>query len=122
MQTLGAKLSSSLQRAGDTELASAGKAEEAQKDVKALEGARVALRSAAVQLARIVAPLPARSANALLLKGVEEYADELAGVIDALDAGGAPVTVLQRIFQLRGVLDMQRASIELERKGYDIVG
>src|SRR5579872_172551 len=122
MRTLGAKLSSSLRVAGDIELAEAGKAEEAEKDARALGNARLALRSAAARLARIVAPAPARAANALLLRGVKEYADELGGVIDALQAGGAPVTVLQRIFGLKGVLDMQRASIELEREGYDIVG
>jgi hypothetical protein len=122
MRTLGAKLSSSLQIAGDVELAEAGKAKEAEKDAQALGNARVALRSAAAQLARIVVPAPARPATALLLKGVREYADELGGVIDALNAGGAPVAVLQQIYRLKGVLDMQRASIELERKGYDIVG
>lgn len=121
MQRLGGKLGATLRVAGTIELAAQGKGAAGAKDANALENARVALRSAAVQLARIEPPPDVRSAHALLVSGVNEYADELGAVIDKLHAGGAPVTVLQRIFKFKGVKDMERASIQIEKKGYDIV-
>jgi hypothetical protein len=121
MQALGGELESSLQLAGDTELASAGTKSATTRDAKALVKARIALRTAAAKLARIVPPPSVRSAQALLLKGVTEYADELGSVIDQLEAGSPPVAVLQNILRFQGVKDMETASIQIERKGYSIV-
>ncbi len=122
MQSLGAKLQSSLQVVGEIELASEGTATENAKDLNALGQARAALRAAAAKLALIVAPAAIRTDQALLLKGVHDYADELQSVINQLDKGGAPVTVLQDILTLRGVKEMQQASIAIAKKGYNIVG
>jgi hypothetical protein len=122
MRTLGEKLSASLQLAYEIEVTSAGTKKAASKDAIALENARVALRETAIQLRRIVPPRRARSAQTLMVKGVIEYAEELGGVIVALDAGEDPVAVLPRILDFKGVKDMQNASLELERKGYNIVG
>ena len=121
MQTLGGHLQSSLRLAGKIEVASAGTRSATAKDAKALGQARIALRSAAAKLERIVPPPSLRSAHALLIKGVDEYADELGGVIHQLQAGGAPVVVLQRILRFQGVKDMERASIQIEKGGYSIV-
>jgi hypothetical protein len=121
MQLLGGTLGSSLRLAGEIELAAAGKKSAAVKDATALKQARVALRSAAIRLGRIKPPPEIRAAHALLVRAVKEYADELGGVISRLEAGGAPVTVLQEILRFRGVKDMQRASIQIAKKGYSIV-
>ena len=121
MQVLGAELGSSLRLAGEIELSAAGKSSAGAKDANALKQARLALRSAAVQLGRITPPPGLRGAHALLVKAVNEYADELGGVINRLEAGGPPVTVLLEIFRLKGVRDMQRASIQIAKKGYSIV-
>jgi hypothetical protein len=121
MQVLGSSLETSLRLAGEVELAEAGKKSANSADASALESARRALRSAAVGLKRIVPPGQIRDAHALLIKGVLEYATELGRVISQLHAGGAPVVVLQTILRLKGVLDMQRASIQLAKRGYSIV-
>jgi hypothetical protein len=122
MQALGSSLGASLRLAGEIELASAGTKSAPSRDANALENAQVALRSAAIALTRIDPPPAARSEHALLIRGVLEYADELDGVIAALHAGVPPNAVLQRILRFKGVFDMQRASIALERRGYSILG
>lgn len=121
MQALGSSLGASLRLAGEIELASAGTKSARSRDANALVNAQLALRSAAVALTRIVPPPEVRSEHALLIRGVLEYADELSGVISALHAGGPPNVVLQRILRFKGVLDMQRASIGLEQRGYSVV-
>jgi hypothetical protein len=121
MQALGSSLGASLRLAGEIELASAGTSSARSRDANALENAQLALRSTAVALTRIVPPPGVRSDHALLIKGVLEYADELDGVIAALQAGGPPNVVLPRMLRFKGVFDMQRASIALERRGYSIV-
>jgi hypothetical protein len=120
MQALGSSLGASLRLAGEIELASAGTKVARSRDANALENAQVALRSAAVALARIVPPPGVRSEHALLIKGVAEYANELDGVIAALRAGATPGVVLQRILAFKGVRDMERASIQLQTRGYNI--
>jgi hypothetical protein len=121
MQTLGGQLESSLRLAGDIEVASGGRQSAAAKDAKALEQARIALRRAAAKLERIVPPPSLRPAQGLLITGVSKYADELGRVIAQLEAGGAPVVVLQNILRFQGIKDMERASIQIEKKGYSIV-
>ena len=85
------------------------------------EKAQVALRAAVVTLTKIRPPAGVRGAHALLIEGVEEYANELDAVIAKLEAGGAPVTILQEILHLKGVQDMQQASVEIAEHGYSIV-
>ncbi len=121
MKTLGTSLEASLRLAGESELAAATSKTATGQDVRALRNAQTALRAAAVTLARIDAPAGLRHAQALLIKGVEEYASGLDGVIAQLRAGGAPRTVLQQVLHLKGLRDMQRASIEIAQHGYSIV-
>ena len=121
MKVLGTTLGASLRLAGETELAAAKTKTARQQDVRALRKAQVALRAAVVALGKIRPPADIRPEHALLLKGVEEYATELNSVIAKLEAGGAPVTVLQDILHLKGVEDMQRASAEIAEHGYSIV-
>jgi hypothetical protein len=121
MKVLGTTLGAALRLAGESELAAARTKTADQQDVRALRKAQVALRGAAVTLGRIHPPADVRAAHALLIKGVKEYATELDSVIAKLEAGGAPVTVLQEITRLKGVQDMQQASIEIAERGYSIV-
>ena len=121
MKALGTTLGASLRLAGETELAAAKTTTATGQDVRALRKAQVALRAAVVTLAKMRPPADVRHAHALLIKGVKEYATELDSVIAKLEAGGAPVTVLQEILHFKGVQDMQKASVEIAEHGYTIV-
>jgi hypothetical protein len=121
MKALGTTLGASMRLAGETELAARASGTARNKDVQALRQAQRALRSAAIDLAKIRPPADIRRPQALLLQGVKEYAAELDSIIAKLKAGGTPTTVLQKILALKGIKDMQHASIEIEQRGYDIV-
>jgi hypothetical protein len=122
MKTLGTTLGASLRLAGETELAAAASKTARQQDARALRKAQVALRGAVATLSRIHAPADIRQAQSLLVKGVKEYAAELDSVIAKLQASSAPTsTVLHTILHLKGLKDMQRASVEIAQHGYSIV-
>ena len=122
MQLLGTKLQSSLQLAGDVELGAAGTATAGAKDAAALTKAQSALQAAAVKLAMIAAPQALQTDQALLLKGVREYAVELGSIIAQLKAGKTPSVVIRSMLGLKGIKDMETASLQIAKKGYNITG
>jgi len=84
-----------------------------------LRKSQVELRAAAVKLEKIVAPARIRAQQALLIKGVREYADELDGVIANLKRGAGP-RALAAITNLKGLRDMAIATAAITKAGYVI--
>ena len=90
--------------------------------VRHLAAAQLQLRDAAVKLAAIEAPAKIKADQALLLKGVREYADGLNSLIRQLRVPTkdklAYLSILQKIAALKGVKDMQDASLAITKAGY----
>jgi hypothetical protein len=88
-----------------------------------LQVAQKELRQAAAKLAKIPPPARVKTAQAQLLKGLREVAEELTPVMAQLrQKGSNPIKVLQGILQLHGLKDMQAASASIAKSGYDIIG
>ncbi len=85
---------------------------------KRLRAAQVALRTTAVQLARITPPRNIRSAHARLVKSVKELATELTPIIAKLRAGD--VQALLAALSLKGIADARAAAAVITKAGYKI--
>jgi hypothetical protein len=77
------------------------------------------LRAAAAKLAKIVPPANVKVYQQQLVKGVNDYADELTGVIAQLRAGVGP-RALAVIPNLKGLREMSVATTKIVNAGYVI--
>lgn len=76
------------------------------------------LRKAAAQLAKIIPPSDVRGPHEQLRRGVLDYAAELSSIIASIHAGR--LAALQTIATLKGVEEMESATIAITHKGYAI--
>ena len=117
MQALGVQLGATLARIGLSNVGVPPKV-----IAKHLEVAQLQLRNAAAKLAAIKAPDKIKADQALLLKGVREYADGLSSLIAQLRAPArdnlAYLSILHEIDTLKGVKEMQSASLAITKAGY----
>jgi hypothetical protein len=117
MQALGVQLGAELARLGQSNVGVPPKV-----IAQHLVAVQVQLRSTADKLAAITPPEAIKADHALLLKGVREYANGLDPLIVKLRAPTsdklAYLAILRTIASLKGVKDMQNASLAITKAGY----
>jgi len=89
------------------------------KIIHDLRELQASLRLGAKQLQKIRPPAKVKVQQALLLRGVREYASELNGVIATVKAGQTQAG-LSLIYNLKGIKDMTTASHAITAKGFAI--
>jgi hypothetical protein len=112
MKAIGKSLSTSLN--------SLGAATTAAKAATALESVQTDLRRAADRIESLTPPDTITAQHAQLAKAVRDFADELGPVITKLKAGN--MTALSAVPSLKGLQEIQTASMAITNKGYKIGG
>jgi hypothetical protein len=117
MQVLGDRLSRALAKTGRDIALPGSHTALIERDLRV---AQRQIRAAAASLEQITPPARIKAEHENLIKAVNEFADELTGVIAGVEAkNGAPLTAV--IPGLKGVKDMARASDAITKAGYAII-
>jgi hypothetical protein len=110
MQAIGQDLSKALDTSGGS--ASAAEA------VTTVENAQEMLREAADKMDEMTPPEDITTEHDQLVAGVRQFADDLDGVISALEEGN--LQALSSMMSLDSLQEIQTASAAITSKGYDI--
>jgi hypothetical protein len=123
MKKLGASLGSILAHVGASNQRIVRNTPNEQKAVAGvaleLRKAQLRLRQAATKLAAMKPPADVKSDHEALRRGVLDYAAELDRTIARVRTGN--FAVLRSIARLKGIKEMDRASLAITRKGYAIL-